>query len=124
LKQIEYLEIAPIESAAVQFVSKYYTRTDKEGNPYQMVLSLALDKEKAGTDFCEFPVYVPAHQNYHKSEHLKMLTLFNEGNPFVAVSLWGLKVYKTNSTRGIEYFGYADTFVVVENPAELLEEVL
>ena len=123
MKQIEYLSIAPIQSAAFQLVSYYWTRTDqKTQEPYQMVFLIAMDKNKARTDAVDFPVYLPAHGNYKSEGHHRMYEKFTAGDPFVAVRLQNLRVYCKQLHNNNIYWGTADSFTVVEDPASLVEE--
>jgi hypothetical protein len=121
--EVEYLSISPVPSVAVQFVSQFrVTEKPRTKQPKQIILYLSIDKEKAGINCCEIPVYIPAYQNYCGDDHMRMLEQFRKGAPFVPVCCRNLKVYKTESG----YFGYAESFSVIEPQAayELLKEVL
>jgi hypothetical protein len=121
--EITYLDISPVPSVAVQFVSQFrVTENHRTKQPQQIILYLSIDKEKAGIDCCEIPVYIPAHKFYREDDHMRMLEQFRKGAPFVPVCCRNLKVYKTDSG----YFGYAESFSVIEpqEAYELLKEVI
>ena len=123
MEQIEYLSIAPIESAAFQLVSYFWTRVNqKTQEPFQMVLQVALDKNKAKTDSVDFPVYLPATGNYKSDAHHRMFHKFQSGDPFVAVRLHGFKMYHQQLENSNIYWGVADSFEIVEDPASLLDK--
>ena len=123
MEQIEYLSIAPIESAAFQLVSYFWTRVNQQTQQaFQLVLQVALDKNKAGTEAVDFPVYVPATGNYKSEEHHRMFQKFSGGDPFVAVRLQNFKVYHQIIDNENVYWGVADSFEIVEDPASLLDK--
>ena len=123
MEEVDYLSIAPIESAAFQLVSYFWTRVNQQTQQaFQMVLQVALDKNKAKTDAVDFPVYLPATGNYKSEEHHRMFQKFSGGDPFVAVQFQNFKVYRTVINNQQVYWGVADAFQVIEDPASLLDK--
>ena len=77
-----------------------------------MVLDVAIDMDKALSNYCDFPVFLPAEPNFHSGDHLKMLNAFESGEMFVPVEFHGLKIYRKKENGLYKYFGVADTFTV------------
>lgn len=108
------IEINAIPSASIMMTSYITVIPDQEGNPKTLVLYIAIDREKAGSDSCEFPLYVPAAGNYRAVPHMEMINLYRKGSPFVPVKATDLKIYYKETNNHREYFGTASSFTVVE----------
>ena len=91
-----------------------FTFTLKHGTtePVQMILNVCINKEVAGTDSPEFPVYIPAGNVYHTAQHQELLCEFRTGQPFVMVEPQNLKVFRNYINNCYFYFGTADNFKV------------
>ena len=117
-----FITINTIPKEHLQIVSSFFCRaTISSGDVYQMVLSVVLDKTKAETDCCEFPVYIPAKGNYKQEQHQKLLEQFRDGNPFVAVECKNFRLYRTDNNGAYSYFAHADSFKVVDY-SKILED--
>lgn len=114
-EQVTLLSINAITSNSILIVNSFWTRTTiNSKEPFQMILNVALNKINAGSDCCEFPVYIPAQNNYNSTEHLQMLELFRAGVPWVPVECQNLNIYKKLNKDHYDYFAYADSFKVVD----------
>jgi len=115
-KKIDFININVIPKENIQIVSSFFCRASiGSGEVYQMVLYVALDKIKAETDCCEFPVYIPAHGNFKQEQHKKLLEQFQSGSvPFVAVECKNFQLYRTDNNGTYSYFAHADSFKVVD----------
>lgn len=115
-KKIDFSTINVIPNEHIQIVSSCFCRASiSDGEVYQMVLYVALDKIKAETHCCEFPVYIPAHGNYKQEQHKKLLEQFRAGSvPFVAVECKNFQLYRTEHNGKYSYFAHADSFKVVD----------
>lgn len=112
---VQFEQVNAVNSANVQIVSTFSTRVNQTtGEPFQMVLRVAIDKIKAETDYCEFPVYLPARNNYKEQEHLKMLEIFRTGAPWVPVICDNFKLYRQKQENHYHYFAFADSFKVID----------
>ncbi len=110
VQKIPYMKVSPIESEAYQFVSTFHFFCDQAGTPTTVQLNLALDKRNAGSQECEFPVYIPADDLYLEYDHKRMLEIFRSGEPFVAVEIENLTVYMDDSGEYPKYWGTGDSF--------------
>ena len=109
------LSINAIPSNSTLIVNSFWTRAKLNSKePYQMILNVALNRKNAESDSCEFPVYIPAQNNYNSAEHLQMLELFKVGVPWVPVECRNLKLYRQLNKDHYDYFAFADTFKVVD----------
>jgi len=115
-KKIDFITINAIPKENIQIVSSFFCRASiSNGEVYQMVLYVALDKIKAETDCCEFPVYIPAHGNFKQEQHKKLLEQFRSGScPFVPVECKNFQLYRTEHNGKYSYFAHADSFKVVD----------
>lgn len=114
-KKIDFITINAIPKDDIQVVSSFLCRACiGSGEVYQMILYVALDKIKAETDCCEFPVYIPAQGNYRQEQHQKLLEQFRAGNSFVAVQCQNFQLYRTAHNGQYSYFAHADSFKVVD----------
>ena len=111
---VELIDINAIPSETILMVSSYHSSADMEGNPSKMVLNIALDKEKAGTDNCEFPVFLNAEGNYKTVPHIEMLNLFRVGAPFVPVRCKDLQIFCSETDGNKKYFATATKFEVAD----------
>lgn len=122
-ESINFGTINAVPNPNIQVVSSFYTRVNQvTGEPYQMVLNVALDKNKAESDCCEFPVYIPAKLNYKKEEHLKMLELFRSGVPWVPVKCHVFTLYRQKIGDYYKYFAYANGFTVIDDYSKIVED--
>lgn len=114
-EQIHFKTINAVPNPNIQIVSSFHTEVNQAtGEPYRMILNVALDKLKADSECCEFPVYIPAKPNYKSAEHMKMLELFRTGVPWVPVECHVFTVYRQKVGSYYKYFAYANCFTVVE----------
>ena len=114
VKPIELIEINAIPSTTILMVSSFHTSADENGKPSKMVLNIAMNKEKAGTSNCEFPVFLGAEGNYKTVPHMEMLNLFRAGAPFVPVKCKDLQIFCSESNGEKKYFATASKFEVAE----------
>lgn len=116
MKEIaNFQAINAVPNPRIQVVNSYHTTVDKVSKqPYLMVLNVALDKNKANSKCCEFPVYLPALSNYNKAEHKKMLALFQSGAPWVPVECKVFVLYREPDGDSFKYYGFANSFTVVD----------
>ena len=113
--EYDFQNINPINSADIQIVSTFRTTVNQAtGEPFQMVLNVSIDRFKANSSTCEIPVYVPAKDNYKAAEHMKMLDIFRAGAPWVPVKCDNFKIYRQKLQNSYHYFGFADSFKVVD----------
>lgn len=119
---VELIKINAIPSATILMVSQFHSSADETGKPSKMVLEIALDKEKACSDNCEFPVFLNAEGNYKSVAHLEMLNLFRKGAPFVPIKCKDLKIFCSETKGTKKYFGTASKFEVAK--VSELEEIL
>lgn len=126
MEKIEYLSIAPIETAAFQLVCSVVTISDPvTNNPQTMIFNVAMDRNKAQSDRVDFAVYVPAKGNYLEYDHHRMYQLFaTEHQEFVAVNFVNFRIFRKGKKGNYTYRGYADSFRVIEHPEQLLEPEL
>lgn len=114
-QQVYLLSINAIPSAILCLVSSFMTSADQiTGQPSKMVLDVAIDMDKALSDNCEMPVFLPADYNYHSSEHIKMLSALQSGDMFVPVEFHGLKIFRKKENGLYKYWGSADSFTVTD----------
>lgn len=118
---IDYLSIAPVASLLIQFVSSFSITTASDGNPDRLVLNIAIDPHKA-SGYIEFPVFLSARGKYPNSDTAYLKKMFLAGEPFVAVSIHGLRVYHCEETNSYGYVGFGDYFEIVPNPTDFMEE--
>ena len=92
-----------------------FTFTLKHGTtePAQMILNVCINKEVAGTDSPEFPVYIPAGNVYHTAQHQAILSRLRSGQPFCMISPVELQVFRNDIRGTIYYFGNANNFIVI-----------
>lgn len=120
-RMIPYIEVAPVATSLLQFVSNF-SITTYEGNPHQIVFNIAVDSGKTINGQIEVPVFVPADGNYPSPYIDKMRNAFQSGDPFVVVSLDSFKLFLKEEDNKASYYGFADTFTIVTNPTDYLEE--
>jgi len=115
--EIEYIAIAPVASSMIQFVSNFAITTESDQvTPKYLVLNIAVDSNKTAGQV-EVPIFIPAKNKYPNSETNRMQQLFRSGEPFVAVHIEGLKIYKSDS-----YYGFGTDFSIIDNPSNYIEE--
>jgi len=113
--KFDFININQIDSPDIQIVSNFRTNVNQDtGEPFQMVLNVAIDRVKANSRICEIPVYVPAKDNYKAAEHIKMLNIFRGGAPWVPVRCENFILYRQKLEGSYHYFGFADSFTVVD----------
>lgn len=116
---IDYLSIAPVASLLIQFVSSFSITTASDGNPDRLVLNIAIDPHKA-SGYIEFPVFLSARGKYPNSDTTYLQNQFLSGEPFVAISIDGLKIYQCEENS--KYVGFGDDFTIISNPMDYIEE--
>ena len=121
-KKIQLCSINAIESDAIAFATEVTTFRNKDsGLPETFVIKIATDPNKIPSHDLHIPVYLPVSGNYESYCHYEMLDLFKRGDPFVAVEFANLSLHR--SQKG-HYYGLAQSFIVVTNPHERLEDIL
>ena len=111
---VQLISINAIPSETILVVSSFHISVNENGTPSKIVLNVALDREKAGTIACEFPVFLSADGNYKTVAHLEMLNLFRIGAPFVPVKCTDLKIFCSEAKEERKYFATAIKFEVVD----------
>ncbi len=107
--------INAIPSENIQIVNSFHTKPDKNsGKPSRMILNIALNRTKANSVNCEFPVYIPAVGNYMQEQHLMMLDLFRSGVPWVPIECQNFRLYRQHNKEHSDYFAFADSFKVID----------
>ena len=120
-QMIPYIEVAPVATSFLQFVSNF-SITTHEGTPNKLVFNIAIDSEKTINGQVAAPIFIPANGNYPSIDLEKMRTAFQSGEPFVAVSLDNFKLFLKEEGDRAGYFGFADSFTIINNPTIYLEE--
>lgn len=114
---MEYISIAPLSSKYIQFVSNFAITTEKDQRtPRYLVLNIAVDSNKTAGQG-EIPVFIPANGMFPNCETDKMKNDFYSGEPFVAVHIEGLKIYKDKTI-----YGFGTNFWIINNPRTYFEE--
>lgn len=112
---INFALICPTPNPTIQIVNQFSVFPDQDtGAPANFTFNIALDRTKANSKFCEFPLYIPAHMNYHSPDHYKLLKTFRAGAPFVPIKCQNLRIYRDLQKNNYKYWGYADSFTVAE----------
>lgn len=112
---IDLIAINAIPSATILMVSSVFTTADQQsGEPKTMILNIALDRQKACTSGCEFPLYIPATGNYKTVPHIEMQNLFRINAPFVPIKCTDLVIYCKQKDNEKEYYATASKFEVVD----------
>lgn len=116
MQELVYLlSINAIPSAIICLISSFMVSVDQiTGQPSKMVLDVAIDRDKALSDYYSFPVFLSAEFNYHSTDHYKMKSDFESGELFVPVEFHGLKIYRKKENGLYKYFGVADSFTVTD----------
>lgn len=114
---IPYIQVAPIATSKVQFVSKFTitTELDQKTAKY-LVLNIAVDSNKAD-GILEIPIFISATGIYPNYETDRMQHSFRSGDPFVAVDIENLKIYKSDN-----FYGFGTSFHIIDNPLDWIEE--
>ncbi len=114
-EQINFSTINAVPNADIQIIFSFYIRTAiSSGEPVQFILSAALDRRKAESESCEFPVYIPAPSVFHSEAHKELLQLLRSGVPWVPVKCRNFQVYRYKSNDHYHYFAHADSFQVAD----------
>lgn len=114
-EQVDFITINAVPQNEIQIVFSFYIRTAMaSGEPLQFILSAALNRQKANTDRCEFPIYIPAVHVYHSEAHKKLLELLRSNAPWVPVECQNFKVYRYQNKENCQYFAHADNFKVAD----------
>lgn len=115
---IPYIQIAPVATSKVQFVSNFSitTKTDQV-TPKYLVLNIAVDSDKTG-GVLEIPIFISATGTYPNLETKRMQQNFRSGDPFVAVEIENLKIINTKESL----YGFGTSFSIVDNPLDFIEE--
>lgn len=115
-RNIEYLEVAPVATSRVQFVSNFAitTESDQKTAKY-LVLNIAVDSNKTNGIF-EIPIFILSNGRYPNSETRTMRQTFLASVPFVTVEIENLKIYKNK-----DFYGFGTGFSIVERPQDYVE---
>ena len=108
----------PSDGIAVAVSIRTYCNQNTNA-PETMVINIATDSERTANQL-DIPIYMPVQGNYKSGEHMQMLKLFQK-DPFVALEFTNLKIHI--SRNGL-YYGTADSFSIVYDAKERLEDVL
>lgn len=123
--QIRLEDINSIVGTDIAFATGAYTRIDaKNSKPIYLHIFVALDpkSECNPNEQLELDVTLPAENNYKGYMYEQMKYLFKEkGDPFVPVQFQGFKLKK--NANG-EFYAFADSFEVIFNAKERIEELL
>ena len=121
-KKKQLCSINVVESDSIAFATGVTTyRNNDSGKPESFVIKIATDPNKIPTHDLHIPVYLPVSGNYESYSHYEMLDLFKRGDPFVAVEFVNLSLHLSQQGH---YYGLAQSFIVVTNPHERLEDIL
>lgn len=121
-KKIQLCSINAVESDAIAFAVEVTAYRNKDtGLPETMVIKIATDPHKIASHDLSIPVYLPVSGNYDSYSHYEMLDLFKRGDPFVAIEFVNLNLHISQQGN---YYGLAQSFMVVTNPHERLEDIL
>ena len=121
-KKIQLCSVNAIPTDAMAFATQCTTYRNKDsGLPETFVIRIAIDPDKIPTHQLDIPVYLPVSGNYESYSHYEMLDLFKKGDPFVAIAFVNLNLHISQQGR---YYGLAQSFSVVTNPHEKLEDIL
>lgn len=114
---IPYIQIAPVATSKMQFVSHFAitTESDRSSAKY-LVLNIAVDSHKTG-GIIEIPIFISATGIYPNHETDCMQHCFRSGDPFVAVDIENLKIYKSDTL-----YGFGTSFRIINNPTDFIEE--
>lgn len=99
-KNIEYIEVAPVATSRVQFVSNFAitTESDQKTAKY-LVLNIAVDSNKTGGIF-EVPIFILSNGRYPNPDTRRMRQTFLDGAPFVSVTIENLQIYQNQNFYG------------------------
>lgn len=114
-EHIKFISINQISSDSIQIVTSFRTQLYRNSKElHQMILQIAIDKKKSGSDCCEISVYIPAHGNYKNEQHITLLNLFRAGVPWVPVRCSNFKVFRKQTDNHYSYYAIADSFTVID----------
>lgn len=117
MSEIPYIQIAPVATSKVQFVSSFTMTADKDQKTARyLILKIAVDSGKTN-GAVEIPIFILSEGKYPNWETERMRQEFFSGAPFVAVEIENLKIYKNNSL-----YGFGASFSIVDNPLDYIEE--
>lgn len=112
---VDLITINAIPSAKILMASSVFVSSDQQnGNPKTVIFNIALDRQKADTSGCEFPLYLPAEGNFRTVQYTVLLNQFRIGAPFVPIKCHDLKIYCKQKENEREYFATASKFEVAE----------
>ena len=115
--RVPYIEVAPVATSKMQFVSHFAitTKPDRTTAKY-LVLNIAVDSNKTG-GIIEIPIFISATGIYPNYETDRMQQNFRDGDPFVAVEIENLQIY-----RSANFYGFGTGFHIINNPTDFIEE--
>ena len=118
MSEIPYIQIAPVATSKVQFVSSFMITADKDQKTAKyLILKIAVDSDK--TDgVVEIPIFISSNGKYPNWETKRMQQEFFSGEPFVAAEIENLKII--NSKESL--YGFGTSFSIVDNPLDFIEE--
>lgn len=118
MSEIPYIQIAPVATSKVQFVSSFMITADKDQKTAKyLILKIAVDSDK--TDgIVEIPIFISSNGKYPNWETERMQQEFFSGEPFVAAEIENLKII--NSKESL--YGFGTSFSIVDNPLDFIEE--
>lgn len=117
MQEIHYIQIAPVATSKVQFVSNFTITADKDQKTAKyLILKIAVDSDKTN-GVVEIPIFISANGKYPNLETKRMQQKFHSGAPFVSVEIANLIIYKKESL-----YGFGASFSIVDNPLDYIEE--
>lgn len=123
IAEIPFEKINVIPSKNIAVVSTFHVSCNQDTmEPDKFVMNIAIDPVKVNAEILSIPVFIPATNNYHSPDHHDMLCQFRLGNPFVAIKLFGLKLFHNSNNN--HYFATADRFETIDNLKKYIEEEL
>lgn len=118
MQEIHYIQIAPVATSKVQFVSNFTITADKDQKTAKyLILKIAVDSDKTN-GVVEIPIFISANGKYPNLETKRMQQKFHSGAPFVAVEIERLKIINTKESL----YGFGTSFSIVDNPLDFIEE--
>lgn len=118
MSEIPYIQIAPVATSKVQFVSSFMITADKDQKTAKyLILKIAVDPDKTN-GVVEISIFILSNGKYPNWETERMQQEFRSGEPFVAVEIENLKIINTKESL----YGFGTSFSIIDNPLDFIEE--
>lgn len=111
--QVGYQDISPIDANYLLILGISVSANQETGCPKSIVLQAALDRAKSNSETFDFPVFIPAANNYHSAEHKKLREALKAGADIVPVYCSNLKIYCKDHNKSYDYYAFAGSFKVL-----------